>query len=85
MTGRNLQPEVGQELLSGSRAVSDWVTSGFRGHAGLWVALKELGKVSVGDKEENSTLALLGVSWKRTQENLIPGLLGTQEVIKAKG
>lgn len=85
MTGRNLQPEVGRELLSGPRAVSDWVTSGFRGHTGLWVALKELGKFSVGGKEENSTLALLSVSGKRTQGNLIPGLLGTQEVIKAKG
>lgn len=84
MTGRNLQPEVGRELLSGPRAVSDWVTSGFRGHAGLRVALKELGKFSVGGKE-NSTLALLSVSGKKTQGNLIPGLLGTQEVIKAKG
>lgn len=80
MTGRNLQPEVGRELLSGPR-----VTSGFRGHTGLWVALKELGKFSVGGKEENSTLALLSVSGKRTQGNLIPGLLGTQEVLKAKG
>lgn len=61
------------------------MTSAFRGHTGLWVAPKELGKFSVGDKEENSTLALLRVSGKMTQGNLIPGLLGTQEVIKAKG
>lgn len=50
--------------------------SAFRGHTGHWVALKELGKFSIGNEEENSTLALLSVSGKRTQ-GLPPGLLET--------